>query len=93
MNLTDGLFLIVCVLVGAAPGFVALRFTNGKRSLLVVLSWFLLSAALLWSVGLGPHGFILFAFMPFWFGCFVSFMATLFRLHSETNALLDRKQN
>jgi hypothetical protein len=89
VNWSDALFLIGCACVGAAPTFVALKFAGFRIAVAVCLSWLGLSALLLYDIGLGPHGFILFAFLPFWAGCFVGLMALLVRHHSNTNARID----
>jgi hypothetical protein len=86
---TDVLFLIGCAILGAAPTLVALKFGSLKLASLVCFIWFSASALLLFKIGLGPHGFILFAFLPFWGGCFVGLMALLVRNHSNINARID----
>ncbi|GAA0726535.1 hypothetical protein [Sphingomonas japonica] len=47
------------------------------------LAWPGLSVLFLWVVGLGPHGYILLAFMPFWFGSLVSLIIAMVRWNKE----------
>jgi hypothetical protein len=88
--MNDAIFLGVCVLIGATPGLVALRFGRATTGLLVTAIWMSLSAVALYAIGMGPHGFILLGFLPLWFGGFVSFAVILFRFNAEQNARIDR---
>ena len=54
----------------------------GAASILALL-WFAFSMLLLWSIGLGPHGFILFAFIPFWAGNVAALIWAMVRLNKE----------
>ncbi|MFD1033911.1 hypothetical protein ACFQ15_04515 [Sphingomonas hankookensis] len=86
----DTIFFGACVVIGAAPGLIALRFSRAGTGLLVTAIWMSLSAVALYAIGLGPHGFILLGFLPLWFGGFVSFAIILFRFNAEQNARIDR---
>ncbi len=86
----DLVLLGVFVPLGAAPGLIALKFGGWKAGFVAVSIWMLLSAWLLYSIGLGPHGFILFAFMPLWFGGLISFFAVLFRLMAGRRSRISR---
>ena len=77
------LFLVGCGFVGMIPSLVALMLGRPGLSSLLAVGWFALSACLLWSIGLGPHGFILFAFIPFWAGNVVALVWALVRLYKE----------
>ncbi|NJR78648.1 hypothetical protein [Sphingomonas corticis] len=45
--------------------------------------WSALSVLLLQAIGLGPHGFILFAFIPFWGGNVAALIWALIRFNKE----------
>jgi hypothetical protein len=72
---TDVLFLIGCAAAGAMPTLTALKFGGLRFAGLVCLLWFGASLLFLVKIGLGPHGYILFALLPFWGGCIVGLMA------------------
>ena len=63
---------------------IAILMHRVAAALWLTLGWLSLSVLTLWTIGLGPHGFILFAFLPFWLGNLVALMVILVRYKKGT---------
>ena len=85
--MADLLFFVGCGLSGLFPAALSIWRRRAGLAVMLTVIWFLLSAILLWSIGLGPHGFILFAFIPFWAGNFVGLIFALIRINKERMVL------
>jgi hypothetical protein len=75
------LFFAACGFVGMLPTIVALLLKRNGIATTVALVWFAVSALMLQLMGLGPHGFILFAFIPFWAGNLATLIWALIRFN------------
>jgi hypothetical protein len=81
--LSDLIFFALCAAAGTVPAFVALALRRVRVAIWATIAWFVFSVTVLWAIGLGPHGFILFAFLPFWFGNVVALIVALVRYSKE----------
>ncbi|QZH74383.1 MAG: hypothetical protein JY451_11915 [Erythrobacter sp.] len=87
------LFVLAC---GAVPLIVVLlvfRFARAKGAIAVGFLLLAGSIILLSYIGMGPHGYILFVFFPFWAGCVIALAIVVTAFVRGRDAKTDKAGN
>ncbi len=82
-DVNDLFFFSACGVAGIIPATIVLLMKKSGSAIVLALASSVLSVLLLWPIGLGPHGFILFAFMPLLVGNVAALIWALVRFNKE----------
>ncbi|MCL6251734.1 hypothetical protein M3P36_11870 [Altererythrobacter sp. KTW20L] len=87
------IFAALAVLLGALPALTALRFASIRSASAILAASFALPLiAMQFDAVAGPHGFAIFAFLPFWFGCLIALYFVISRSIDRRKASLNSSE-